>query len=105
MKHHPNTLLVEGSDDFHVVRNLWVNHFPSERTGDIVLCPDERIEFKIKKAGAEAETGGDAKLLDELDLFLKQRPPTLERLGVVIDANAQLERRWAQITNRLRKAG
>lgn len=104
MKLHSNTLLVEGKDDFNVIRNLWVARFPSDRRGEIVLCPDRLVEFEIVEAG-EGDTGGDTKLLGFLSLYLKQRPPTLERLGAVLDANDSLVRRWAQITQCLRTTG
>jgi len=104
MRSYPSLLLVEGKDDFHVVRNLWVARFPSDRTGDIVLYPETGSEFLIQDAG-EGETGGVSKLLDSMSLYLKQRPPTLERLGALIDANERPERRWEAITSRLRDAG
>lgn len=104
MRSCPSLLLVEGKDDFHVVRNLWVARFPSERTGDIVLCPEITSEFLIRDVG-EGEGGGISKLLDTISLYLKQRPPTLARLGVLIDANEQPGRRWEAVASRLRAAG
>ena len=44
MSHLPNLLLVEGKDDLHVIRNLWVTRFPADRTGTRVLCPEAGIE-------------------------------------------------------------
>jgi len=102
---HPNTLLVEGKDDFNVIRNLWVNRFPSDRSGDIVLCPNGKDEFKIRQAGEESETGGDSKLLRSFSAHIRQWPPDLERLGIVMDADEQVDRRWKQVTDRLYSEG
>ena len=104
MRSFPSLLLVEGKNDFHVVRNLWVARFPSDRTGDIVICPETGSEFRIQDIG-EGHAGGITKLLESLPLYLKQRPPTLERLGVLVDTNDQPDRRWNAILGYLLRAG
>lgn len=104
MKFYPGILLVEGKDDFHVVRNLWVARFPSDRAGDIVLCPETGSEFLIQDVG-EGQAGGISRLLESLPLYFKQRPPTLERLGILIDADERPKRRWEEVKVYLHNAG
>lgn len=71
-------LLVEGSDDKHVMLALLQAHRVPE-------------EFKIK------DMGGVDPLLESLAVRLKARSE--ERLGVLLDADEDLEARWLSIRN------
>lgn len=76
--------LVEGKDDDHVLRALFGHHgFP--RT------------FLIKTKG------GVSNRLDTLDVELLASE--LEKLGVILDADLDLDARWQRLTHTLRDAG
>lgn len=78
-KHLPYRILVEGDDDKHVILGLFKHYeFP---------VTDKQLEVKEKK--------GDGQLLKTLKTELKSSE--LERLGIVIDADVDLARRWAQL--------
>jgi hypothetical protein len=79
-------LLVEGKDDEHVVRHLCQAHG---------IEPDFQIE---QPAG-----GGIEQLLDQVPIRLKASD--VERLGVVVDADENVQSRWEQLRDRLRNAG
>jgi len=82
----PNELLVEGSDDLHVIRNLLlvVGHRLEER--------DHKV---IDKQGVE-------NLLDAIPVMLKD----VERrvLAVVLDADEDVSARWQAVCARVRRA-
>jgi hypothetical protein len=81
----PPQLVVEGEDDLHVIRNLWCLHGQ----------PDV---FNIEKAKGD----GIAALLDGLPILLRREG--LQALGVVIDADEDVQARWQAVRDRLRKA-
>lgn len=86
-------LLVEGKDDRHVVRHL---------------CRAHGIEasFEIEEPSADEgadDQGGVQRLLDQVPVRLKGSD--MERLGVLLDADQDLQSRWAQLRDRLRRAG
>jgi hypothetical protein len=78
-------LLVEGSDDLHVMS---------------ALCGAHNIPevFRIEVSG------GIDRLLESVPLRLRIESD-LERLGVVMDADQDLQVRWFQLRDRLRHAG
>ena len=79
---HPRVLLVEGPDDKHVVIHL------SERSG---LAQNFWI---IEKEGKDT-------LLDSI--VLEARTPGRTVMGVVLDANDDLDARWQAVTDRLNR--
>ena len=79
---HPRVLLVEGPDDKHVVIHL------SERSG---LAQN----FKI------VEKEGKDKLLDSIEVEVDIPGRTV--LGIVLDANDNLDARWQALTDRLNR--
>jgi hypothetical protein len=91
-KFTPNLLLVEGKDDLHVIRNLW-------------LAQGESIDaFGIEwPQGNDPESGGKGALLAALPVQLRREQ--LERLGIVLDADESPESAWYAVTNRLRDEG
>ena len=78
-------LLVEGKNDQHVIWALCKMHQVRE-TFD-VLTPKE---------------GGIEALLEDIPIRLKE--PDLQSLGIVIDADEDIQARWASVRNRLREA-
>ncbi|MFL6194059.1 MAG: DUF3226 domain-containing protein [Thermoanaerobaculia bacterium] len=85
----PYRLLVEGDDDLHSVIHLLALHgFDWD---------DER---KVRPY-LHAE-GGAENLLKVLPVALKG---TYERIGVILDANASLSNRWAQLRERSNRLG
>lgn len=86
-------LLVEGKDDIHVVRHLCKAH-------GIDIASVEIAEPADHDGDGE---GGVQRLLEQVPVRLKESD--LERLGVVLDADQDLEARWAQLRDRLRRAG
>ena len=79
---HPRVLLVEGPDDKHVVIHL------SERSGL------EQNFWIIEKEGKDT-------LLDSI--VLEARTPGRTVMGVVLDANDDLDARWQAVTDRLNR--
>jgi len=77
-------LLVEGKDDSAVVQSLCERHHVPEVFG-----------VRVKD--------GDTKLLDGLPVELRR--PGLERLGVVLDSDADTQARWGSIRRILRGEG
>ncbi len=73
-------LLVEGNDEVHVVKKLL-------KKNNLPKC------FKIKPKG------GIEKLLDSISAEVKA--PEIAVLGIVADANDNIENRWRAISNRL----
>lgn len=81
-------LLVEGSNDQHVIYNLRdKHHLPKV--------------FDVKAAGS------DEQVLSELQTTLKfnDDEARLERLGIIVDADVDLGKRWRKITKILSAAG
>lgn len=80
-----NRLICEGQDDQHVIKNLMYNHGLAE--GD--------VDYKAKD--------GIERLLDTLEEEIKATDA--ERLGIVIDADLDLSKRWAQLVTILTRCG
>lgn len=79
-------LLVEGKDDEHVVRHL---------------CQAHQIDISFDIT--QPEEDGIEQLLDQVPTRLKQ--PDMQRLAVLIDADEDVQSRWGQLRDRLRRAG
>ena len=84
MRTAARVLLVEGRDDQHVVFSL-ANHFSIPET------------FQVK------DVGGVEKLLETLPVQLKGSG--IERVGIIVDADLNLQSRWESIRNIVQKAG
>ncbi len=78
-------LVVEGKNDQHVIWALCVRHSVPE-TFTVVTPADE--------------TGGVDELLDSIPVRLKI--PGLHVLGLVIDADQDIQARWEEVSYRLR---
>jgi hypothetical protein len=85
----PYRLLVEGPDDRHVVIHLLRRH-------GYDWDDARKIRPYIE------ECGGLEKLLDATPVTLKGTYP---RLGIIVDANSDPDRRWRQLQERTRRAG
>ncbi len=79
---HPRVLLVEGTDDKHVVIHL------SERSG---LAPNFTV---VEKKGKDS-------LLDAIEVEVDIPGRTV--LGIMLDANDDLHARWQAVTDRLHR--
>lgn len=79
---HPRVLLVEGPDDKHVVIHL------SERSG---LTPNFTV---VEKEGKDS-------LLDAIEVEVDI--PGRTALGIMLDANDDLDARWQAVTDRLNR--
>ncbi len=78
-------LVVEGPDDLHVISNLMMRH---------------QFQPKFKVSNEE----GYEKLISRISPRLK--PGTdLERFGVIVDADADIQARWQEIKRVLNRAG
>ena len=96
-------LLVEGPDDKHVVLHL-CNRRPSfsvEKSSEdehvVRLYPSQPTSaFSI------SDKGGIDQLLGAISLEIKT--PSRKAIGILVDANNDLNTRWNDVTNRLRKA-
>ena len=83
-----DVLLVEGSDEYHVI-----NHMRRRLFGQgLDVIPEFNIEVK----------SGIEPLFDSIEWQIKV--PDLRALGILMDANSEPERRWLEVTRRLRKA-
>jgi hypothetical protein len=80
-----NRLTCEGPDDRHVIANLLFNHGLTEKD----------IDYKAKN--------GIDRLLDTLEEEI--RATDAERIGIVIDADLDLGRRWSQLVTILTRCG
>jgi len=76
-------LLVEGQDDKHVLENLLAHHGVAD--------------FKVD------DRGGCENLLKDLPVLLKSSER--KHIGIVLDADTDLSRRWLQTRSILQKAG
>ena len=80
----PRVLLVEGSDDLHVVLQLY-------------LRSHGKTDFYI------SDKGGVHRLLDSIRG--EANVPAREVLGVVLDADDEISARWDDVVSRLEEAG
>lgn len=93
-----NILLVEGSDDAHVMRSLLgYHHIPCAPRGgpEYDQAPPSLIEIRDYK--------GIGELLKAFGVELKRSGD--RRLGIVIDADDNLADRWRSLRDRLTQAG
>ena len=82
----PQQLLVEGSDDQHVVWQLCVQHALPE-------------SFEVVTPGDNAEMGGISEVLRDIPIRLRQE--TIRTLGIMVDANGDPRARWSSIRGML----
>ena len=92
-------LFVEGGDDEHTIYAL-CEHFQVEETF-VVEVPDSK--GKINKSARANEKGGIDNVLKAMQGFLFAG--NVERLGIVIDADQNLNNQWERVANILKKAG
>jgi len=85
-KAHTKFLLVEGKDDAHAVQGL-VSHFVE--WGSV----ERDWPVKIEQAGSDSELLRPSYVRNSLKV------PGLEAVGIVVDANGGLDRRWASLRN------
>lgn len=90
LEESPYQLLVEGTDDFHSVIHLMKRHGFNWDDEDLVRP-------------YVSERGGIDGLLKVLPTFL--RSAEYQRIGIVCDANSDLNNRWNQIRTRAEKEG
>ena len=84
MDNNDRVLLVEGQDDEHVVKHLYLRSHPI-------------LPFHI-----ENKSNVDT-LLDSIKQEI--RVPDRKAVGILVDANASLSNRWKAVANRLEQAG
>lgn len=77
-------LLVEGNDDFHVIS---------------ALCE----QYKIPENFTIVDSKGIAKLLESIPVYLKKSGT--DTIGIILDADTDLNNRWQSLKNILTKAG
>ena len=102
MKKETRILFVEGADDQH---SVWAicEHFKVEETFRVEV-PDG--EGKIpKKKTHQIELGGIDNVLKAARLNLIAGSSAVERLGIVIDADQDLDAQWKKVLSILTKAG
>jgi hypothetical protein len=85
MAKYSQQLLVEGNDDLHVISSL---------------CE----KFEIKESFEIKDCEGKDKLLDKLPTLLKGSG-SLTTIGVVLDADTDLNNRWKEVCDILKKSG
>ncbi|GAB4443558.1 MAG: hypothetical protein Fur0044_39860 [Anaerolineae bacterium] len=90
-------LLVEGKNDQHVIWALCEMHQVPE-TFDVIVpgAVDDVENGKIKGGGIGA-------LLEDIPIRLKE--PGLQSLGIIIDADEDVQARWNSIRDRLQRVG
>lgn len=92
---HPTALLlVEGNDDFHVIHSLCKQFNINVRN----LENPKGGEFSIK------DCKGIDKLIEQIPILFKSSNK-LKNLGIIIDADNDLQARWDTIKNLLQKIG
>lgn len=90
-------ILLEGKNDCHVVAQLLHHHHINCLDADTVNSVELIEELCLK------DTKSDNQLLEALSVYLDDG--TLEVLGIVIDADEDIEGRWQAISGRLENAG
>jgi hypothetical protein len=102
MNRSPNLVLVEGTDDLHFILHVLYCHGFQRAE----LVPPEKWAILRSATGSRAELkpkGGFEKLASELRVELT--PTYLERVAVIVDADADPTSRWGSIRNALLRAG
>lgn len=100
MKLKNRILFVEGSDDFHTVMAI-LNHYQVDETFSVII-PDS--EGKVNQKARPTELGGIHNVLKAADVFLIDNSNS-ERIGIVIDADEDINARWQSVLSILSKAG
>ncbi len=83
---YPNKLYVEGNDDKHVVWSLCQKH-------------------NIEKTFSVIDSGSIDKVFKYLELSVNEQASQIPIIGIVVDADADLNSRWKKITSILNKTG
>lgn len=96
-----NVLLVEGPDDEHVVKHLCGNN-ELPKIDLIVASHGDRRDGLPESDGTEAPGGVDA-LIRSFPTWLKQSDTAA--LGVLVDADTNLQARWEALRDRLAEKG
>lgn len=94
-------LFVEGADDQHTIWAI-CEHFKTEETF-VVEIPDRT--GKINRKAKPTELGGIDNVLKAARLSLIAGSSAIERIGIVIDADENLNARWQSVLSILEKAG
>ena len=94
-------LLVEGADDQHTIWAL-CEHFKVEETFRVEI-PDGK--GKANQKLLSGEKGGIDNVLKAMRLNLIAGSDAIERLGIVIDADEDLNARWQSVISILTEAG
>ena len=94
-------LFVEGADDQHTIWAI-CEHFKIEETFSVEI-PDSK--GKINKKARPNELGGIDNVFKATESNLEAAAYAVERLGIVIDADENLEKRWKRVKNILENAG
>ena len=94
-------LFVEGADDLHTVKAI-CQYFKVKETF-IVEIPDRT--GKINRKARATELGGIDNVFKAIDLFLIEGSSGIERVGIVIDADEDLNSRWQSVSGILKNAG
>src|SRR2546423_10632942 len=92
-------LFVEGTDDEHTIYAL-CEHFQVEETFTVEV-PDSK--GKINKDARPSEKGGIDNVLKATQGYLFAS--NVERLGIVIDADQNLNSQWQRVKSILEKVG
>ncbi len=94
-------LFVEGADDQHTIWAI-CEHFKIKQTFDVEI-PDRT--GNINKKAKQSELGGIENVFKAVRLNLIAGSSAVERLGIVIDANSDLNSGWQKVVSVLEKAG
>lgn len=94
-------LFVEGADDQHTIWAI-CEHFKIEETFTVEI-PDRT--GKINRKAKPTELGGIDNVLKATQLNLIAGSSAIDYLGIVIDADQDLNSRWRSVLNILNKAG
>ena len=94
-------LFVEGADDQHTIWAICEQHKVEETF--IVEVPDGK--GKINPKARTTEKGGIDNVLKATELYLIAGSSATECLGIVIDADENLEGRWGSVLAILNRAG
>jgi hypothetical protein len=100
MKSKKRLLFVEGADDFHAIMAI-LEHHQVEETFSVII-PDS--SGKIPKNPKPTALGGIDNVFKAIDVFLIDDSSS-ERIGIVIDADEDLNARWQKVVSILTKAG
>ena len=80
----PRILLVEGQDDKHVVLQLHMRHQHHQAIPDFCISDKDGLPKLLESIGPEIKVSGR------------------QVVGILVDANDDMEARWQELTNRLR---